>query len=196
MKKDIYISILEFGMERGIAGVSYHDLYDHLCHKGYLSTDELVLIKKKSKQERTEEVQLKKRAIDNTFEHTFYYIKENNVNIRVLTPDAYFQLLEHEELKLARKSASTATKFSFLAIGIALLSLIFSYLQSKQPLTLNEAQLATLTETTYNDTNVISNIKNVADHQNKSNILLLELKAEIVELRTEIAAKKDKVKKE
>ncbi len=115
-KDDLYIAILKYGKEHLQEGVTSEDLIKFLEHKKY-------------------EYQYDGYMFKGIFLDVFR--KPTGTvggrNLCFMKMEAYFQLLEYEELKEARQSSKTATWIAIVAIiisaGLAFASIILGLVQ-------------------------------------------------------------------
>lgn len=192
MNKDIYIVILEYGREKGCAGTTYHDLYEHLCEKGYLSDYELEQFKIGQPDDDT--LKEKYTQINRLFEESFTgFNTSNERHIRLMTMESYFKLIEYIEIVEARENAQSAKLFSLIAIALAAFtligSIIMAVIQSQQSLVINETQLNALTSQKYNDNNLIRKIEDITKNQFKSINIQNKIKNEVEIINNKIEIK-------
>ncbi|MFT5700904.1 MAG: hypothetical protein ACI8ZB_003789 [Desulforhopalus sp.] len=139
LKKDIYISILEYGKEKGLEGSTYEEFYQHLMAHGYLSAEEVERFN--NPQTLGEEEKKKRLNILRLYKDCFSNYMGGN---RTISLDSYFKLIEHQELVEAQQNAKSARSFSIGAIIVALISIlisvVFSILQFHQPILLDANQ--------------------------------------------------------
>lgn len=147
---DQYIGLLQLGREKGLHGISNDELLDYGFESGFLTDSELSTLKGSNNWKNIEPEIAHKGYILSALKfelfETDHYLFEydNHADIidkhHFLKADSYFKLLEHEELVLARESATSARRFSLAAITIALLSLVASIILSRVPITLTDEQ--------------------------------------------------------
>lgn len=168
----------------GLSGVTYKDLYKHLHEKQHITKEDLENFNLKRPQD-NEESFLKKRHIDVIFEESFPHTHMGG--IRAMSMDSYFKLIEHQELVEARVSSRSARRFSFVAIFLAvvtpLASMYLSYQQSKNPITLADAQISELRAQSFDDSNIIEAVAVLSEYQKKAIALDKELLNKIIGLR-------------
>jgi hypothetical protein len=148
IKEPLLVCLLRFAAERVPDGTTYEEAYAHLQCRGFLTLAELHAFSV-PKSERSEAIAHKKRRID------WFIAQALPANLggeqppkRHVSLDAYFHLLEYDELQEARRYASSARVQSTWAICISLLAVIVSmataYYQSRQSVTIDELQFKAL----------------------------------------------------
>jgi hypothetical protein len=116
LKSNIYIKALEIGYSAGDTGVSLKKMLQNLCDLKYEFSDDLF----KEWFYRNFEHKLRQRLLNNPSNDVS--VIEDNKNL-ILSSESLFQYLEYVELKEARKNSKSAKTQSFIAIGIAIISL-------------------------------------------------------------------------
>mgnify|MGYP007017144778 CR=1 FL=1 len=173
-------------------GTTYHELYNHLYEKKYLTLNELNEIKgNKAGNEATKE---KHGQINRLFEESFpAYLNDGYRLARLMSMDSYFNLIEYIGIVEARENAASAKLYSFIAIGLAAITLVGSmvvaFMQSQQSLMLNEKQFKILASQKYNDSKLISKIVRMTDAQHQSINLYREIKDEVKILKNKLESK-------
>ena len=99
---DLYIELLRFGKARIGSGVTLKEAFDHLTGQGF---DGPLLGSQ--------------RTLQNLFRGVFEGISSAEPGDRALSMDAYFNLLEHDELQQARESSNRAMGVAIIAIVIS-----------------------------------------------------------------------------
>lgn len=179
MGKDIYISILELGKDKGLSGVTGKDIYEYLKRKKHITCNELRLFITPESTDEGKEAAKKQRKISRILEDVFRPhsgIEATDVEERVMTMDSYFKLLEHQELvearenaRDARKEAAKASKLSLIVIILAIVAIVvsagFTCWQIFQPITINSEQLNQLTTPSFKEANIVTNINAVSNKQ-------------------------------
>lgn len=163
-KNDIYIESLKYGKEKlaNFEDFTRDELRKYLIDKGYSL----------SQKSPTHIIDFKDAAFESLFGRVFAFSKNPDTgNQRFwLNLEGYFQLLEHEELKDARKSSNRAMIVSIVAIIISITTLIvsihYSQLALNEPITINNSQLEELTQTQF-DYNKIDEIIELLESQKK-----------------------------
>ncbi len=114
MKKDIYIEAIEYGKKRlgGKRMTTKIDLKAHLESKGFIIPDSNFL----------------SSIFLDIFGTQFMRNKSLSNDPSYLNSDAYFKLLDYEELKHARESSEQAKRMAIIAITISGLLALFSIL--------------------------------------------------------------------
>jgi len=140
-EKDIYIITLKYGYKNLEKGVTHSEVKEYLESKGF-------------KFETKESKNHYNRIFTSVFSEPTgkSWRNHNDPNsedfICYLNADAYFKLMEYEELKGARKSSLIATIFAIIAIVIAIISTSASIHYSKKqlntPTVLDEHQINTI----------------------------------------------------
>ena len=126
-KDNLYIDVLKFGKLKIQEGTKFKELKDHLKGIGY--------------EYKTEE---NEKHWQRLFYDTFSGLEgttsarldseSGEETLSFMEMDAYFRLLEHEELKNARNSSLLATIFAIIAIGLSIFATMESVYYSKQQL--------------------------------------------------------------
>ncbi len=157
-KDDIYIAILKYGKQKGISGVEFPDLTQHLLKKGYITEDEIRSIDSSGYSNRLPDSKSEYRRIKFIFDihHEVFVTGARGMNL-----DSYFKLIEHTELVEARKNSKLATILSFCAIAISLIAIIFSYTASTK---LNQKQFDSLIKT-IESSNTTKSVERIQDPQ-------------------------------
>lgn len=136
-QEDLYIKILRRFRENGFNGTTDSEIFELAKQEGYLSDDEFKAYIDKSITNISGDGKYKIGIIG----HYIGDIRKTTSSLRgkpvnILSKDSYFDLLEYDELKLAREQANSARKYSTWAIIIslfaALSSIIIGLLQLSQ----------------------------------------------------------------
>ena len=171
----VYLSILKFGKARGIVGVTYDELYDHLYDEGYITQEEVRFFKKNGRNVDGEQT-VKYLNISRLFEESFPVVNNGK---RLMSMDSYFKLLEHQELTEAQNNAASAKLFSYIAIGIAILAPVISIgvslYQSQKPVSLSDEQIEILQPRQFDENDILNSSQRIIDSQGETNRLLGQL---------------------
>ena len=130
-KKDILITLLEFGKERIHSPLELTEIQERLKKYGYITKENENDIKIFLSQ-----------LINDNFDHRtidskkFYFIKTSS----------YFSLLEYIELKESRISSNQARCLAWLAIVISILTFGYSAYISNQPIKIDSSQFKLIQE--------------------------------------------------
>jgi len=141
--EDLYITILKYGKTHLLDGVTYSSVEKYLNSKGYSTEGDLHRLRYRI-------------MFNDVFEdpvHRTLYVDGSSDQEKFtlfIKMEAYFRLLEYEELKDARKSSKKAQTFSTIAIAISIvalgLSIYFSIKQINSPVTLEMDQFEQIQE--------------------------------------------------
>jgi len=159
-ENDIYIVAMKYGYANLEKGVTHTEVKEYLESKGF---------KFETKQS--------KHHFDRIFTSIFSeprgksWKNHNEPNgddfICYLNEDAYFKLLEYEELKNAQKSALSATRFAIIAIIISIIvagfSIYYSNKQLNSPIVIEKSQLKEIT----NKENIENQLEKIISNQEK-----------------------------
>lgn len=148
MKNDIVIEILQFGrqnmLEHG-TGLNSQEIKEHLEKKGFDMT-----------------IPKNNTNLSNVMNQYFSLFSQNPLKYS-LKLDAYFYLLEYEELQDARASSKQANWWAIIALIISILgsgaSIYYSRLQIDTPSEIKQSQLDTLVSKLITIHKDISNLK-------------------------------------
>ncbi len=102
---DIYIRILKYAKEKGMSGFSFNDIKNDL----------------NLTEEEQEFVEMNTLSTDNS---VFWWVNDDRKEM-ALTFDGRAMLLEHQELKEARKSSSRAMTIAIISILLTLLGFLY-----------------------------------------------------------------------
>jgi len=129
---DLYIAILKYGKEHIGENVTPGDIKKYFKENNY-------------------EIDVPSGAFQRLFFDVFSDPKGRGFNDNlpcIMNMEAYFRLLEHEELKEARQSSKEARKYAIIAICISIIamviSIIFSIIQIITPTKIDNTQFQKL----------------------------------------------------
>ena len=100
-----------------------------IMFKRFSTGNDLAAIRNKPHQ-MSELIKIKKARLDKIFEEAFVFDSHKTCT-RTMTLDAYFKLIEHEELVSANKNAREARWFSIWAIIFSIIAIFASYFLTK-----------------------------------------------------------------
>lgn len=149
-KEDIYISILEYGMNKaGMEGTRPKDIYKLAREKGYLNEQEYQdIIKPGNDHNLSVDIHQKmtflQRAFHAAFSEHVFKVGKNSYSTNFFSLDSYLKYLEYQELQMARKNAREARLFSIGALIIALFSIyvtVFIPIDIKNPVLIENKAL-------------------------------------------------------
>jgi hypothetical protein len=168
-KDDLYIASLKYGKNNLMDGVTCVGLIKHLDELGY----------------QFETTGDKTRLLSKIFTSIFEWphaakspgsIVSDNLTICYMKFDAYFSLLEHEELQDARQSAKTAKYIAIIAIGISIIatlfSIHFSVKQISSPVVIQQDQFNKIENLKFDSTSLNDKIDKLIGNNKKKNTTL------------------------
>lgn len=133
MEKNVFIAMLEYGVERDLEGVDFEELIEHLQAKGLIEQGEAF---DKRKRLRLHYLYDETHSIRDSF------------GVRTLTADAFSKLIDYQALQDAREASNKANDRAVFAIVTAVATMIITvvmpYFQIKSPVNLNDQQMAQL----------------------------------------------------
>jgi len=142
---DIFIQLLEYGVEVGIEGTSSEEMIYWARERG------LIVDYRKFEKDSEEWVKgiRKERLLNRLFEESFIQTRipsHGTGHVRhTLSGEYRSRLLEYYELQEARKASKDANRNSMFAIGIAIISLIVSIgasvINMYKPMDVNQNQI-------------------------------------------------------
>lgn len=126
MDEDFFIKILKYLKWKGLEPTSVKEIYQ-LALKNHLLTKEEYEQINSDPRDGSTELGLKLDRIYYLFQECTHLGQcEPDTDHRVMTLDGYFKLLEHDELKEARKSSRFAQVSSVIAIIISIITMVIS----------------------------------------------------------------------
>lgn len=148
-KKDPYIALLDFYYERFPESLTLSETYEFFNKKGYISNDELRIIKAFGKSREKEKQELERAAETKRvyFEKIFLRAGDSMASHqsrnapRILNSEHYFHRLGYIELIAAQKASKIAFIISLAAILISAGSLAHALKSSDKPVTIAETQM-------------------------------------------------------
>lgn len=151
-KKDPYIALLDFYYEKFPEPITLKETYEFFHDEGYLSSEELEVIKafgktRQKKEFKEAEVEISAERKRQLYEmlflragHTTYRQAGRNAPY-ILNSEHYFHRLEYIELQEARKSSRTAFIISMIAIFISFASLCLTWGSLNKPISISQGQV-------------------------------------------------------
>lgn len=151
-KDDPYIALLDFYYEKFPEAVTLKEAYEFLHRKGFISSEELEVIKafgstRQEKDKKSHEVEISANRKRVVFEKMFMRAGQSmsppayRNAPHILNSEHYFHRLEFIELKEAIKSSRIAFRVSIFAILISAGSLYLSWDNSKKPINISKSQI-------------------------------------------------------
>lgn len=151
-KKDPYIALLDYYYSKFPETVTLNEAYQFFTDQGYISKDELEIIKahgstRQSKELKSPEIETSAKQKRLLFELLFVRSGEIPMNRaqrmspRIMNAEHYFNRLEYIELKEARKSSRLAFVTSMLAILVSLGSLYVAWNSFQNPTVILDSQI-------------------------------------------------------
>jgi hypothetical protein len=156
-KDDLYIKILKYGKKNLTNGVTYKNVKSWLEDQGY-------------KFEEYKDEKFFERIFNDIFfspERGSVYEQCGDVvcNMQI---EAYFRLLEHDELKSARRASFWATILATIAIFIAGGSTIYEiFFDKPTEIIIQKEQMGKIENIEFNPENINSNLQIIIENQNK-----------------------------
>lgn len=151
-KKDPYIALLDFYYDRFPEKITLPEVYDFFYENGYLSTEELCVIKNSRSQNKGinskvyESAINKKRVFEVMFRSAGHPLTGAGRNApHVLNSEHYFHRLEYIELVEAKKSSRLAFIISLIAILISAGSLFIAWESTQEPMQISDTQIQQIT---------------------------------------------------
>jgi hypothetical protein len=132
-EEDIYIKLLEYGETKSMTGICFIELVDVSKKHGYLTPEEYDSIKnhilyvKNINTDKLPTAHYKFLFFHSFIEENFKQINDPMGDFKYLfKTESFFKLIEHKELKLARKNSKEAKRQSYIAVGFSLFAIIAS----------------------------------------------------------------------
>lgn len=151
-KKDPYIALLDFYYEKFPETVTLQEAYEFFQSEGYLSSEELEVIKafgktRQQKEYKEADVEFSAERKRQFYEMLFLragdtaYKQAGRNAPHILNSEHYFYRLEYIELQEARRSSRTAFIISMIAIFISLTSLCLTWGSLNKPISISQSQI-------------------------------------------------------
>jgi hypothetical protein len=148
-KKDPYIALLDFYYERFPESLTLSETYEFFNKKGYISNDELQIIKAFGKEREKVAQELEKAAETKRVYFEKIFIRagdsiashQSRNSPRILNSEHYFHRLGYIELIEAQKASKIALIISLVAILISAGSLAHALKSSDKPVIISESQV-------------------------------------------------------
>lgn len=140
--RNVYLKIIELALPQANGFTGAQLIGEHVPDMDFWKTWEINIIDRYLTNADTNYKQNKILGKSGNAETMFIVIDTNEFgkNIYTLSYDAHFKYIDYQELKLARKNATQARMFSFIAIGVAVLSIVISLLFT-QKVRIEQAQI-------------------------------------------------------
>jgi hypothetical protein len=149
-KTPIFIKLLEYGEQIGLAGTDFKEL----CN--WFEKQNLLLEKSNSNENKTKKLALLREL----FFETYVKNSGSTENKWVLKTKYYFRLLEYREIVMAKKSSKQANRNAWIAIILSFLTFIISYSFSisnqKTPIIINQDQFKLIQQSIFNSRDLLS----------------------------------------
>lgn len=118
-KRNFYIDLIEFGLERGYKGIDRNEIYDFLAKNGYISDESAKRIQENI-------LSIEDSDTENTVHLLLHSVFEHRNSRYFLNFEGVFKWLEYKELMEARNNSKDAKRHSFIAIIISVIALLVS----------------------------------------------------------------------
>jgi hypothetical protein len=170
--EEIFIKVLEYGAERGLEGTDVQGFNTWASEQGFLDL----------KNKELHQLQ-KCNALHRLLQECFQVADNRGEaleRIYVLKNEYYFRLIKYRELQEARNAAKEANRNAFFAIGLSILTLLFSgfltYTHLINPVSINKADMQALIESNKNpNTQTVRLNQNQLDELKEINLEPLQM---------------------